>query len=103
MQLSDDYESNSKDDKILRQIEAQLEILKVKITEVTQDVESMKNQTIVKPIDEIKYWKNKSAKLTKAYKLVNDERVKVLQQTIDWAIQEARFERSEANIQYQAA
>lgn len=85
MILSDDIESNSKDEKILKEIDNQLDILREKINEVNKDVEEMKAKDINKPINEIAYWKNKSAKLTKAYKLINDERVKNIVNTIKFA------------------
>jgi len=48
----------------------------------------------IKPIDEITYWKRKSDKLTKAFKLVNDERVKALTHTIDMAIGQLRLDQN---------
>jgi hypothetical protein len=82
MKLEGTMEENSTNLPLLKQIEGQLEVLTKKIHEVLGDINEMKNTTVSKPNDEIRYWKSKGAKLTKAYKLVNDERVKVLEKTI---------------------
>jgi len=50
------------------------------------EINEMKSAPITKPNDEIKFWKSKGAKLTKAFKLTQDERVKVLIVTLQKAI-----------------
>jgi hypothetical protein len=42
----------------------------------------MKKEDIKKPNDEIRFWKSKGAKLNKAHKLTQDDRVKLLVDTL---------------------
>jgi len=96
MHVSINVEENIQNESLLAQICNQLEVLRRKILEVTTDVEAMRHANVSKPIDEIVYWKKKSDRLTKAFKLVNDERVKALGLTLDYAISHHRLDNGRA-------
>jgi len=59
-------------------IEDQVHTLGKKLCELLNEINEMKNKTIHKPNDEIKFWKSKGSKLNKAHKLTEDKVVKVL-------------------------
>jgi len=79
-------DENCQNDLILDQIEDQVQHLGRKISELLNEINEMKSAPLTKPNDEIKFWKSKGAKLTKAFKLTQDERVKVLIVTLQKAI-----------------
>lgn len=89
-------EDNSRNPELLDQIEDQVQRLSIKVKEMLNEIENEKNgidpknpdikkEYINKPNDEIKFWKSKGAKLNKAYKLTQDDRVKVLTDTLLYA------------------
>jgi len=89
-------EDNCRNPELLDQIEDQVQRLSIKVKEMLNEIENEKNgidpknpdikkEYINKPNDEIKFWKSKGAKLNKAYKLTQDDRVKVLTDTLLYA------------------
>jgi hypothetical protein len=90
-------EDNCRNPELLDQIEDQVQRLSMKVKEMLNEIENEKNgfdpkngepkkeNVIKKPNDEIKFWKSKGAKLNKAYKLTQDDRVKVLTDTLLYA------------------
>jgi len=73
---------NLKNPELMHAIEDQVKILGQKIGELLNEIAEMKKADIKKPNDEIRFWKSKGAKLNKAYKLTQDDRVKVLVDTL---------------------
>lgn len=71
-------EQNARNPELMKAIEDQVDTLGKKLCELLNEINEMKNKPIKKPNDEIKFWKSKGAKLNKAYKLTQDDRVTVL-------------------------